>query len=88
MNDNWTQSALHYLRWFLRSKAYAGVPFLIEDFRQWAKLKGLDDPPDLRRFGIVTRLALADRIIEPTRSYAAAKSSHGSGKRLYRKPTC
>lgn len=85
MQSEWTASALHYLRWFLRSKAYAGVPFLIEDARLWSYQKGLEPPRDDRNWGAITRIAIADKIIMATGKFAAAKSSHNSPKRLYRR---
>ena len=85
MTNEWTQSALHYLRWFLRSRAYGGFPFIVEEARLWAYHKGLEAPKDERHWGTVTRIAIADKIIMATGKFAAAKSSHNSPKRLYRR---
>lgn len=76
VRDAVTHSAVH-----LRGE------FTIERIREWlsAERVPLQDPPDGRAWGHVTRRAVALGIIEPTGGYAPAASSNGSPKRLYRR---
>lgn len=58
------------------------VPFTMEQARRWAYGMGLEEPPDDRAWGPVTRKLVRDGILEPV-GYAPAESSNGSPKRTY-----
>lgn len=58
--------------------------FTIERVREFMA-GSIEDPPDGRAWGHVTRRAVQLGIIEPTGGYAPAASSNGSPKRLYRR---
>jgi hypothetical protein len=82
----WIDSAAEAVRDFVRHNLLGMTgEFTIEVARRWAADMGLQDPPDGRAWGHVTRRAVQLGIIEPTGGYAPAASSNGSPKRLYRR---
>jgi len=76
---DWPDTAYSYL---LRFAATEPEPWTAEQFREWAKAKGLPNPPDLRAFGGVVfrakRLGMIRRV-----GVAPATSSNLSLKPRY-----
>lgn len=83
--SEWVESAVHYVAWYCRTARGKIAVSTVEEIREWATAKGLPDPPDRRAWGSAARAAIRQGIIAPTGGYAPARSSHGSGKRLYRR---
>jgi hypothetical protein len=77
----WTERAVERVRVFAR--AQAGF-FTIEQCR-WVLEQEMEQPPELRAWGSVTRMALGRGFIEKTSSRAPAYSSNGSEKPMYRR---
>jgi hypothetical protein len=82
MREAWTATAVAWVRLFVSSRV--GRPFLAEEVRAGALEWGLDAPPDGRAWGHVMRRAQRDGLIAAA-GYAAAASSNGSPKVLWRK---
>jgi hypothetical protein len=82
----WQDQAVAAARLFVRwnEKNYANEPFTMEEAREWCALR-IDDPPDLRAWGAVTRRLKSEGVITPTGFYAKAASSNLSPKMLYRR---
>jgi hypothetical protein len=78
-NQDWQLSALAALR---RFAAADPGRFTIEQART-VLARELPTPTDLRAWGALTQSAIRAQIIRPTRHFTAAKSSHGSPKRMY-----
>ncbi len=80
----WQDQAVAAARLFVRwnERGYGGEPFTMEEVREWASIR-IDDPPDLRAWGAVTRRLKSEGIIRPTGGYAKAASSNLSPKPLY-----
>lgn len=78
----WVREAAKLLgRWFSRrSGAYT-----VEQARKTIRI---DDPPDLRMWGLATRRALDEGLIRATDLYAKARSSNGAKRRMYIKGVC
>lgn len=88
-SPDWTEQALHYVAWFFRSHRWKmwhrhEPEATVEEIRTWATNKGLEPARDERQWGTIARKAIASGLLVPTGGYAPARSSHGSGKRLYR----
>lgn len=82
VESEWTGQALGLLRRFVRERRRE--PFLMETARHWAENHGgLPHPPDARAWGSVTRAAAHRHLIEKCGA-AAASSSNGSPKHLWR----
>jgi hypothetical protein len=77
----WSERALAELR---RSVRVREEPFTIEQVRL-AIACSVESPTDERAWGAVTQMAIKRAIIVKTGEYAAAASSNGSPKPLYRK---
>lgn len=77
----WAKAALELVRVFARNQD--GL-FTIEQCR-WVVQRQIDAPPDLRAWGVVTRMASARGFIERTNRSAPAYSSNGSDRPLYRR---
>lgn len=77
----WGQRAASYLMLF--AVARGDCPWTIEVARTWAYENGLDQPPDGRAWGGVTKSFLAGGAIERV-GYAPAVSSNMSPKAIYR----
>jgi hypothetical protein len=75
----WSERALEALRRYARIQA---EDFTIEKARAAIVLEA---PPDQRAFGAVTQSAIRKGYIQKTGGYAAASSSNGSPKPLYRR---
>jgi hypothetical protein len=82
----WQDQAVTAARLFVRwnDKECAGTSFTMEEVRTWCSIR-IDDPPDLRAWGAVTRRLKSEGIITPTGFYAKAASSNLSPKPLYRR---
>lgn len=78
----WTRTALQAVRCFLMT--IGTNSFLTEDVRDYASAQGVDDPHDGRAWGHVMQRAKREGIAVPI-GYAAAKSSNGSPKVLWRR---
>ena len=78
----WQDQAVAAMRLFVRLTR--GAFFTMEDARAWCTPR-IDECPELRAWGAVTRRLKADGIIEPTGGYALANSSNRSPKPLYRR---
>ena len=80
----WQDQAVAAARLFVRwnEKNYGNEPFTMEELREWCALR-IDDPPDLRSWGAVTRRLKSEGVITPTGFYAKAQSSNLSPKPLY-----
>lgn len=79
--DRWKRSARGYLLEFLTVRP---SPFLAEDVREFAEVRGLEAPPDGRAWGAVMRAAARDRLIDKV-GYAPARSSNLSPKVQWRR---
>jgi hypothetical protein len=80
----WQDQAVAAARLFVRwnERVYQGHPFTMEQLRTWCEWK-IDECPELRAWGAVTRRLKAEGIIVPTGGYAKAVSSNLSPKALY-----
>lgn len=78
--DRWRKLARGYLLEYL---AQHREPFLTENVREFSELRGLEDPPDGRAWGVVIRNAARERVIVKV-GYAAARSSNLSPKCQWR----
>jgi len=79
VEPEWTGQALGLLIAYARN---VGVPFLIEDARQWAYANGLPKPPDERSWGGPTRRAESSGRLRRC-GMGLAKSSNLSNKPLW-----
>jgi hypothetical protein len=78
-SEGWSDRAFAKLCQF---SAIKRKPWTIEQFRWWAREHGLDDPPELRAFGGVTRRAINRNVIRVI-SYQPVAASNGSRKAAY-----
>lgn len=80
-SPGWTERAVERVREFARGQA--GF-FTIEQAR-WVLQQSMEQPPELRAWGAVTRMAMARGFIEKTNTRAPAYSSNGSEKPMWKK---
>lgn len=82
----WQDQAVAAARLFVRwnDRVLDNIPFTMEQLRLFCEPK-IDECPELRAWGAVTRRLKAEGIIEPTGDYALANSSNRSPKPLYRR---
>lgn len=82
----WQDQAVAAARLFVRmcDKYLVNKVFTMEELREWCAPR-IDECPELRAWGSVTRRLKAEGIIEPTGGYAKAVSSNRSPKPLYRR---
>ena len=82
----WQDQAVAAARLFVRwnDRVLENIPFTMEQLRLFCEPK-IDECPELRAWGAVTRRLKAEGIIEPTGDYALANSSNRSPKPLYRR---
>jgi hypothetical protein len=78
---DWTSRAEYLLLEFVR---FHNDPFLVEEVRAYAEDRGLPPPLDGRAWGHVIKAAHRNKYVQ-TCGFAAAKSSNGSPKVLWRK---
>lgn len=84
LDPTWPERAFVALREYARTAAKARRLFTIEMAR--AKCPAPPEGADLRAWGAITTRALREGVIERTGQFAAARSSNGSPKALYRGP--
>jgi hypothetical protein len=82
----WQDQAVTAARLFVRwnERVLENHPFTMEQLRLFCEPK-IDECPELRAWGAVTRRLKAEGIITPTGFYAKAASSNLSPKPLYRR---
>jgi len=78
----WTQRAAILFMDFARDEKL-GEPFLTEEARAYAESKGLEPAPDNRAWGFIAK-AMRESGHIVFAGYAAAKSSNGSPKCLWK----
>ena len=79
VTPSWSERAYYHL--FAYSTLHPH-PWMVEDLRQWAKGRGLPDPPDGRAWGaVIQRAARAGTIVRV--GWQEAKSSNNSPKGLW-----
>jgi hypothetical protein len=79
--DEWTKRASELFGEFAKQ---SNGPFLTEEARFYAESHGLQSPPDGRAWGHVAKSAQRRGVVVSA-GFAAAKSSNGSPKVLWRK---
>lgn len=79
----WLDDAVACVREYART--HAGLTYLAEDMRYWAKLGGLPEPPERRAWGAVIRIASKEGCIVRAGT-APARSSNLSPKVLWKSP--
>ena len=66
----------------LRERFGPKARFTTEDFRDWVMWRSLQDPPDARAFGNITRIAAQKGIIVDTRERPRSKNPQTHGREV------
>lgn len=77
---DWQELALDYLGRFLEMSA--AVPFLFEDFRDYATCNGLPQPASHKAWGALCGVAARRGLIEPTGQVKKAKAAKTHAHRV------
>lgn len=81
-HDDWQNAVLPFLQSYAKKAKKSGATFLAEDFIHAARVAGIPQPHDCRKYGPVIRQAAVAKIIRKA-GLKPARTSNGNPKTLW-----